>query len=73
MSKGHCRRTGAPDGLSRLETLNIQNGLYLDRAAFACIAHGYGLRMLSFGCGNFCDADLEPLAALVNLEKLSFR
>ena len=40
-------------------------------AAFTCIARVPSLRKLTLCGGRFSDADLAPLAALVNLEELS--
>jgi len=57
--------------MSQLEDLYIGNASDIDLAAFACIARFRSLRQLALRGGSFCDADLVPLAALVNLEKVS--
>jgi hypothetical protein len=56
--------------MSQLEYLYIETARDLDLAAFACIACVPTLRRLLLHGGSFCDADLQPLAALVNLEEL---
>ena len=57
--------------MSQLEDLYIRDARDLDLAAFTCIARVPSLRKLTLRGGRFCDADLAPLAALVNLEELS--
>jgi hypothetical protein len=57
--------------MPQLEYLYIEDARGLDLAAFTCIAHVPSLRKLTLCGGRFSDADLEPLAALVNLEELS--
>jgi hypothetical protein len=58
--------------LSRLDHIYIGEGRDLDAAAFAAIARLQGLRKLSMGGGSFGNENLSPLAALTNLEELSF-
>jgi hypothetical protein len=56
--------------MSQLEFLYFRDARGLDLAGFACIARVPSVRELSLRGGRFCDADLEPLSALVNLEEL---
>jgi hypothetical protein len=60
------------DKLARLEELYIGNARHIDRSALECIARLVNLEKLHISGGTFCDADLAPLGALVNLEELSF-
>ncbi len=57
--------------MSRLEDVYIKEARDLDHEAFKCIARLASVQKLTFRGGNFYDADLAPLAALVNLEQLS--
>jgi hypothetical protein len=57
--------------MSKLRYLHIDNARELGRAAFDYIAQATSLRELSLHGSGFCDRDLEPLAALVNLGELS--
>jgi Leucine-rich repeat (LRR) protein len=57
--------------MSKLKYLHIKNARDLGRVAFIYIAQATSLRQLYLQGGGLCDADLEPLAALLNLEKLS--
>ncbi len=57
--------------MSQLDYLYIEDARGLDLAAFTYIALVQSLRKLTLCGGRFSDADLAPLAALVNLEELS--
>jgi hypothetical protein len=57
-------------GMTQLEYLYIGDARGLDRAGLACIARVPSVRELALRGGRFCDADLESLSTLVNLEEL---
>lgn len=58
------------DGMNKLKELVLHGSACLDEKAFAHLPQLRALMRLSVYGGDFCDADLAPLAVLSNLEEL---
>lgn len=57
-------------GMCHLSDMDISDARHFGRAEFACLAGLVSLRELAITGGHYCDADLEPLHTLSNLEEL---